>query len=173
MTNPEFEVKRIEEIVDVKVIQYEDHSDKRGNIYSTYRKEPLLSLGLNFDHDKFSYSIKNVLRGFHADRKSKKIVTCVYGKVLQVLCDYRESSRTYLNTYSTILRHTDFKSLFVPVGVLNAYYVMSDFAIYHYKYEYDGDYADVQDQITVAWDDSVIGFAWLTNNPILSDRDLT
>ena len=77
------------------------------------------------------------------------------------------------NKHSLILNHSDLASFFVPVGVLNAYYVLSDLAVYHYKYDYFGDYADVADQITVAWNDPRIGYIWPTSNPILSERDRT
>ena len=171
MTNPEFQILDISDILGLKQIRYSANSDERGNIYTTYRKKSLASLGGCFDHDKFSHSKKNVLRGFHADYKSKKIVTCVFGEILQVFCDYRNDSATYLNKYSVKLNHSDLVSFFIPVGVLNAYYVLSDLSVYHYKYDYVGDYADVTDQITVAWNDPLIGFEWPTSRPILSERD--
>lgn len=171
MSNPEFKIIEIAEVEGLKAIKYSAHEDFRGNIYTTFRRQSLMSLGGMFDHDKFSHSKKNVLRGFHADYKSKKIVTCVFGSVLQVFCDFREGSPTYLNTHSVTLNHSDLLSYYVPVGVLNAYYVQSELAVYHYKYDYVGDYADVTDQITVAWNDPLIGFEWPTSRPILSERD--
>lgn len=166
-----FDIKDLPEIKDLKSINYSDFSDHRGNIYTTFRRDFLGDINGAFDHDKFSHSKKNVLRGFHADYKSQKIVTCVYGKILQVFCDYRSNSETYLNVYSKILHHSDLMSFYVPVGVLNAYYVMSERAVYHYKYDYVGEYADVEDQITVAWNNPLINFNWPVKQPILSERD--
>ena len=37
-----------------------------------------------FIHDKFSLS-KNVLRGFHGDKKTWKLISCVYGKFYLLL----------------------------------------------------------------------------------------
>ena len=51
---------------------------------------------VNFRHDKFSLSRKNVLRGLHGDNKTWKLVTCVYGEIHQVVVDLRETSPTYM-----------------------------------------------------------------------------
>ena len=51
---------------------------------------------INFNHDKFSLSKKNVLRGFHCDFKSWKMVSSVYGKLLFVVVDVRKKSKNYL-----------------------------------------------------------------------------
>ena len=166
-----FQIMDIEAISGLKSISYSDYSDHRGNIYTTFKKDEMYGISGNFDHDKFSYSKKNVLRGFHADYKSTKIVTCVHGSVLQVFCDFRQDSETYLSKYSRVISYSDLVSFYVPVGVLNAYYVMSDTAVYHYKYSYLGEYADVQDQITVAWNSPKVNFEWPTSEPILSERD--
>jgi dTDP-4-dehydrorhamnose 3,5-epimerase len=171
MHNDYFHIEELKEIAGLKRISYTAHSDHRGNIYTTFKKDKMESICGSFDHDKFSHSTKNVIRGFHADKKSTKIVTCVYGLILQVFCDYRLNSETYLSIYSRVISHSNLISFYVPVGVLNAYYVMSDTAVYHYKYSYMGEYADVQDQITVAWNSPKINFVWPTSDPILSERD--
>ena len=52
--------------------------DHRGYYWTTWTKKNFKKL--KFNHDKFSISKKNVLRGFHCDSRSWKLVTCVYGK---------------------------------------------------------------------------------------------
>ena len=54
----------------------------------------------------------------------------------------------------------------------NAYYVISDNAVYHYKLAYEGDYIDANEQFTYAWNDASINIDWPIDNPILSDRDM-
>ena len=51
---------------------------------------------IKFNHDKFSISKKNVLRGLHCDFKSWKLVTCVYGKIFFVIVDMRKKTKNYL-----------------------------------------------------------------------------
>ena len=48
---------------------------------------------------------------------------------------------------------------------------MSDNCVFHYKWSYEGDYPDVQDQFTIKWNDPMIGVHWPIDNPILSKRD--
>ena len=59
----------------------------------------------------------------------------------------------------------------MPPGLGNAFYVKSEIATYHYKLAYDGHYADVDEQFTVAWNDPRINIDWPTSDPILSERD--
>ena len=54
------------EINGVKVISYDAHVDKRGEIWTTFIEEKFNKLNLNnFNHDKFSISYKDVIRGIH------------------------------------------------------------------------------------------------------------
>ena len=59
----------------------------------------------------------------------------------------------------------------IPPGLGNAFFVKSEFATYHYKLAYQGDYVDSEDQFTVAWDDPRINIDWPSKDPILSERD--
>ena len=45
---------------------------------------------IKFNHDKFSISKKNVLRGLHCDFKSWKLVSSVYGKFLFVVVNMQK-----------------------------------------------------------------------------------
>ena len=51
---------------------------------------------IDFNLDKFTLSKKNVLRGFHGDKKSWRLITCVKGSILSVIVDYRPNSKNYL-----------------------------------------------------------------------------
>ena len=171
MSIHDFKIKEIDKISDVFKISYQISNDVRGNIYSTFHNDFFNSYKKSFKHDKFSKSRKNVLRGFHGDTKSTKLITCVYGEILQVVIDYRKESPTYLSSYSCNLSEGCGISLMIPPGVLNGYLVLSNEAIYHYKLSYDGEYIDAEDQISVKWNSSEIRFKWPIRNPILSDRD--
>jgi dTDP-4-dehydrorhamnose 3,5-epimerase len=169
-----FEIRESKLIQGVKIIKPSVSSDLRGNIWTSFlADEPqnLLPSGLTFKHDKFSLSKLNVLRGIHGDDKSWKLVTCVYGEILQVVVDCRKESKT-LN------RHELFKinkknniSILVPPRLGNAYYVVSDEAVYHYKLAYKGKYFDSKEQFTRKWNDPAFSIDWPIKSPILSDRD--
>ncbi|MBC8182089.1 dTDP-4-dehydrorhamnose 3,5-epimerase family protein [candidate division KSB1 bacterium] len=170
----QFQVTESNLIKGVWIIKPSVSSDLRGNIWTSFLKEEierLLPPGLYFKHDKFSESKKNVLRGIHGDKKSWKLVTCVYGKIQQVVVDCRKESVTYLKWHKFIINKENQFSVLIPPNMGNAYFVSSDVAVYHYKLAYNGDYIDADNQFSLNWNDSRIGIDWPNLNPILSDRD--
>ena len=126
---------------------------------------------IQFKHDKFSESCNNVLRGIHGDSKSWKLVTAVYGEIFQVVVDLRKDSNSFKQYESFTLNSHSPKSVLIPPGMGNAYYVLSKKAVYHYKLAYDGEYIDADEQFSFAWNDKSINIEWPSNKPILSERD--
>ena len=143
-------------------------TDYRGDLYTTWKKN---DFSLEFNHDKVSTSRKHVLRGIHGDQKSWKLVTCLYGEIYFVLVDNRESSDTFLKWESMMLTDRNRKQVLIPPGVGNGFLVMSHRSVFHYKWSYEGEYADVDQQFTIKWNDPTIGIDWPIDNPILSVRD--
>ncbi|MFL2693703.1 MAG: dTDP-4-dehydrorhamnose 3,5-epimerase family protein [Gammaproteobacteria bacterium] len=161
-------------ILDVKIIEPSCYSENRGDIWTSYNSDQmdkLLPKTLSFKHDKFSISKNNVLRGIHGDNKTWKLVSCVAGEVLQVVVDMREDSATFLEHECFKLGSNNHQMILVPPGLGNAFLVMSQFATYHYKLAYKGDYVDANEQFTIAWNDPLIKIDWPISDPILSDRD--
>ena len=170
----EFEIYPSEIIKGVLIIKPSVAYDIRGNIWTSFEKskiENLLTDDIVFKHDKFSYSHKNVIRGIHSDNKSWKLVTCVYGKIFQVVVDLRPDSDTHFKYESFYISKENQILLLIPPNVGNAYGVISNEAVYHYKLAYEGDYIDADQQVTVKWNDPHIGIKWPIENPILSERD--
>ena len=170
----EFDIQQSTEISGVYILTPSISKDSRGNIWTSFLKdevEKLLPSGLYFKHDKFSTSKHNVLRGIHGDTKSWKLVTCVHGEIQQVVVDCRKDSPTYKHWQDFIINQDNQQLILIPPNMGNAYYVKSSEAVYHYKLAYDGDYIDADEQFSVSWNDDSIGIKWLSNNPILSNRD--
>lgn len=167
MANLKFSVEKTA-ISGVQIITYDKFEENRGNIWTTFVDDVT---PIKFHHDKFSISNFNVLRGIHGDNKSTKLVTAVYGEILQVVVDCRQSSKTYREYISVLINRSNPCSVLIPPGCGNAYYVQSEQAVYHYKLSYPGDYIDAQDQFTFRFDDPIFGIKWPTLNPILSTRD--
>jgi len=154
----------------VTILSKDSFIDERGELFTIWKDSdtPLLS----FNHDKVAFSNKNVLRGLHTD-KSWKLITCLYGKIQLVVVNFINENTEYLSWTDYILdADSDEKlSILVPPGFLNGHLVISDKAVFHYKWSYEGDYPDVKDQKSVFWADPKIGINWLVDNPILSERD--
>ena len=146
-------------IKDVKIIIPDVHCDYRGDLWTLWKKG---EHNLDFNHDKVSTSRKHVLRGIHGDKKSWKLITCLYGELYFVVVDNREYSYTYKVWDSLILNDRIRKQVLIPPGVGNGF---------HYKWSYEGDYPDVDQQFTIKWNDPDININWPINNPILQQRD--
>ena len=170
----DFDIQSSETLDGIQILRPSVFEEPRGNIWTSYRSDKvdgLLPDGVSFNHDKFSQSEHNVLRGIHGDHKSWKLVTCVYGEIHQVVVDMREGSATYLKWQRFVISRQNQQLILIPPGMGNAYYVSSETAVYHYKLAYDGDYIDADEQFTVAWNDPRLNIDWPADEPILSARD--
>ena len=143
--------------------------DFRGEIWTNWDKKNFRNI--NFNLSKFTKSKKNVLRGFHGDLKSWKLVSCIRGKVLNVVVDYRKNSKNYLKYSAFNLNDKNKISILIPPMFLNSWLCLSKDCIYSYEYSFKGDYNDVKNQISIKWNDERINYNWPIKKPILSIRD--
>jgi len=159
---------------EVLIIKPSVNHDLRGSIFTTYNKDiydKFIPESLDFIHDKFAESKKNVLRGLHGDNKTWKLITCIYGEIYQVVVDNRPSSHTYMKWDSLIINDKNKIQILVPPNFVNGYYVLSEKVVFHYKLAYTGEYYDIQKQVVIKWNDPRIGIKWPTDRPILQNRD--
>jgi len=170
----EFKIRKSEIFENVFIIEPTIFIDERGNIFTTYLREiysSFIPAALEFHHDKFAKSKHNVLRGLHGDTKTWKLVSCVWGEIYEVVADVRKESPTYGKWESFILDSENYKQVLIPPGFVNGYYVLSDYALFHYKLAYEGKYIDAGDQITIRWDDPELNIKWPCTDPVLQERD--
>ena len=154
---------------EIKIYQPDVFTDYRGDLWTIWKKN---ESRVDFNHDKVSTSRKNVLRGIHGDFKSTKLVTCLYGELYFVVVDNRPDSPTYGQWDHMILDDRKRKMVLLPPGFGNGFLVLSDSSVFHYKWSYDGEYPDVDDQFTIKWNSKDIGINWPIKNPILQKRDI-
>ncbi|MAD58628.1 MAG: dTDP-4-dehydrorhamnose 3,5-epimerase [Porticoccus sp.] len=169
-----FNIQESNKVKGVYILKPSISEDIRGNIWTSFLKEEvekLLPDDLYFKHDKFSESKYNVLRGFHGDNKSWKLVTCVFGEIYQVVADFREGSPTFMKWEKMVINKSNQILILIPPGIGNAYYVSSSKAVYHYKLAYKGEYFDTNNQFTRSWDNKDLNVDWPVKKPILSSRD--
>lgn len=170
----DFKIYKSKTLDEVTIIIPDTFHDNRGSLYTTYLKdkfEGLLPQNISFVHDKFAVSKKNVLRGIHGDFFSWKLISCVHGKIFQVVVDNRKESKTFLKHFGLFLDGSSPKSVLIPPGFGNAFQVLSHNAVYNYKLAYSGNYRDANEQFTLKWNDERISIDWPNKNPILSQRD--
>ena len=155
----------------VSVISNDSFKDHRGELFTIWNQKDLS--WLEFNHDKIAKSKKNVIRGLHGD-KAWKLISCIHGKIQLVVVNFINSSPDFLHWTDFVLDSEDAvkKSILVPPGFLNGHAVLSYEAIFHYKWSYQGNYPDVNDQTSLNWADPTVGIKWMVQKPILSERDI-
>tara|TARA_B100000674_G_C37645188_1_gene825253 strand:- start:265 stop:762 length:498 start_codon:yes stop_codon:yes gene_type:complete len=154
---------------EIKYFHSKVFKDSRGKIWTSWDKD--FFRNIKFNLDKFTTSKKNVLRGFHGDTKSWKLVTCLKGEILSVIVDYRKNSKNYLKYTRIKMTEKNRISVLIPPNFLNSWLCISKECLYQYKYSFRGKYNDVKDQISIKWNDPKINFKWPIKKPILSKRD--
>jgi|TARA_B110000438_G_C15760292_1_gene626964 dTDP-4-dehydrorhamnose 3,5-epimerase len=166
--------KKLEEVA---IIQPDVFYDYRGEYIETWNIENykifdhLVNDGKSivFKQDDISTSVKHTLRGLHGDDKTWKLVSCIYGSLLQVVVDMRESSDTYLEYDMFSINDKNRSQILIPPGFANGHLVMSDFGIFNYKQSTL--YTGASTQFTVKWNDPKLNIPWPIDSPILSSRD--
>ena len=144
--------------------------DFRGEFVETYNQNLYSKAGIDvkFVQDDISVSTKNVLRGIHGDNKTYKLLSCLYGKLYFVVVNCDEDSEDFGKWQSFILSDINRQQILVPPKHGNAYLVLSEKAIFHYK---QSSYYDPKSQFSYKWSDSKFKIWWPIKNPILSQRD--
>ena len=155
---------------EVKIYQPDIHTDFRGDLLTLWNKDQFKPK-LDFKHNKISTSRKDVLRGIHGDTKSWKLTTCLHGEMYFVVVDIKPESENYLKWDSIILNDRSRKLILTPPQFAIGFLVLSDQALLNYIWAYEGEYADVNEQFTIKWNDPKINIAWPIKNPLLSLRD--
>jgi dTDP-4-dehydrorhamnose 3,5-epimerase len=157
----------LEGLVKIKRTKY---FDNRGYLTEVLNSNLFFNNKYKFKNSIISKSKKNVLRGFHYQKKKFicQIVTCVKGSVLDVVVDIRKESKTFGKYESAILSEKNNLSFFMEKGFAHAYLTLEDDTIV--LYNTSENYIKNLDSGFI-WNDDFINFNWKIKNPILSIRD--
>ena len=153
----------------IKIFRNNAFCDHRGRYWTSWKKESTKKI--NFKHDKFSLSTRNVLRGLHGDTKTWKLVSCPYGKFLLVVVNFVKKSKNYLKWKSWILSHKNGLQILIPPNYANGHLCLSNKCLFHYKLSYKGTYTDAKKQFSLKWNDPKLKINWGIKKPIISKRD--
>lgn len=127
-------------------------------------------LSLKFVEDDISTGSRGVLKGLHGDKKTWKLISCLYGKFYLVVLNQNPKSADFGKWEGFTLSSTNRKQVLIPPYYGNGHLVLSDYDIYHYK---QSAYYDQRSQFTIKWNDPKYSIWWPLKNPILSQRDET
>ena len=154
------------------VIEPQIFGDDRGFFMETFQGERYAEVGIElpFVQDNLSRSSHGVVRGLHFQktRPQGKLVTCMRGKVLDVVVDLRSHSESLGQSFSIILDSEKRTQLWVPPGFAHGFSVLSESADFFYKCT---DYYLPHDESVILWKDPVLAIDWLVTNPSVPEKD--
>ena len=160
---------------DCLLLERSSFIDLRGSFTKTYSNSWRENFAPKFQvaESFVTVSSAGVLRGFHFQAPPYdqwKLVTCLSGRVLDVVIDLREFSTNYRMLASTVLtggaQQSVSRSILIPPGFGHSFYTDSDEATI--LYQVDRPYSADSDQ-GILW--SSVDFNWPNTSPILSERD--
>lgn len=119
--------------------------------------------------DSFSKSRYSVLRGFHGDENTWKLIQCLEGEIQFCIIDLRKDSSSFEKHEIFHLNDKEKKQILVPRGCVNAHLCLSEKCLFHYKLTHA--YVEQEKQFHVKWDNPKFKIDWKIKNPVLSPRD--
>lgn len=114
---------------------------------------------------------KHTLRGFHyqiAPHGEGKTLSCMKGKIFDVVVDLRLDSPTYLKWLSFELNQDNRKSVHVPPGCANSFLTLEDDCVIHY---YCSEFYFAEAERGVRYNDPIFKFEWPAEPVVISDKD--
>lgn len=156
----------------IYIVEPKAFQDNRGMFVKTFHEKTFRDAGLEYSFTESFYSVsnKNVIRGMHFHNPPEdhaKLVYVTQGSVLDVVLDIRSDSPTYGQFETTVLSSTNHKMVYMAKGFAHGFLSLEDNTCMVYLQT--GMYSPEHDSgIEV----NSFGFAWPTDEPILSERDL-
>lgn len=145
------------------------HPDNRGSFSEVFCSEWVP--GCNYRSEiqlNLSRSRKNALRGLHFHYRQNDWWMLIQGKVQTVLADLRKNSPTFGKTMVFTMTSDDSVCVLIPPGVAHGFLALEDVSLlYAVDRYYDG-----TDEQGVAWNDPALAVPWLSENPVVSRRDM-
>ncbi len=165
---------------DLFIINISPFEDSRGKFIKLFNKEIFQSYGLesNFNESFYSISKQGVIRGMHFQIPPKEHAKLVYvsnGKIIDVVVDLRQSSKTYKRFFYTQLDSTNNRCLYIPVGFAHGFLSLEDNTMVHYmqtsQYDKQCDYGVLYSSFGFQWEE--IARQNNIDKFIISERDLS
>ena len=154
----------------LQIKQRKKFFDNRGYLSEILNSKIFLKNKFKIKNTLVTQSKKNVLRGFHYQKKKPiaHIVTCIKGSILDVVVDIRKDSETFGKYESFILSEKNNLTFYIPKGFAHGFLTLENnsIIIYHTSNEYIRELDS-----GFIWNDDFVNFRWPVKNPILSVKD--
>lgn len=153
------------------IIQPDIFQDDRGKLVKTFHEVQFKNTGLetSFREEYYSASSRNVLRGLHFQlppHEHIKCVTCVVGRIFDVVVDLRKNSQTYQQHFTIELDSETGNILYIPEGLAHGFCTLSEEAIFICR---SSSVFNPDSERGIRWDSC--GISWPIKHPVLSEKD--
>lgn len=143
------------------VIQPHMYQDNRGLYKKYYEKKIFVENGISCSFTEASdlYSKKGVLRGLHYQTidSQAKLIHVLSGVLFDVALDLRETSKTFGQYHTELLKSEENKVLFIPKGFAHGFISLTEETIFSYKCS--GSYVPNACG-GIRWDDPELNIQW-------------
>ena len=162
-------------IEDLIIIEPEMYEDDRGVFRRHFCKEEFSknSIDSNVLQSNISENFKkHTLRGFHYqidDYAEGKTLSCLKGKIYDIVVDLRHNSKTYKKWLSFNLSDKNRTSIHIPRGCANAFLTLQDDCVIHY---YCSNNYSPKNERGIRYNDPLFNFIWPAKPKIISMKDL-
>jgi len=157
------------------LIDIEPIDDERGWFSRTFCKNEFEKQGLcaEFVQHNISYSLKKgTIKGLHYQLppyEEVKVVSCIKGKIFDVIVDMRPDSETYLKWLSVELEEQSGRMLYVPKGFAHGFQTLTDDVLVFYLM---GELYYKNAENGLRWNDELLNISWpIREDIIISDKD--
>lgn len=158
----------------VRVIEPRYTADARGWFSELYQAREIAAAGGSqpFVRSALSHNrARGTLRGLHFQRPphaDAKLVTCVSGRLFDVVADLRPESPTFRQWEAFELSADNRRAIFIPEGVAHGFQTLAagTTVLYHIAAYYQGDAGS-----GARWDDPALNITWPLEPTEMSDQD--
>lgn len=164
------------EIEGLFIIKAEKKYDERGFFARTFCINEFTLNNLNTQYVQCSVSFnkqKGTLRGMHYQvfpYEEEKIVTCIKGKIYDVVLDLRKDSKTFNKWFGIVLEENEHTSLYIPKGLAHGFLTLENNTeiLYQISNYYNPEYSR-----GIRYDDPLFNIKWPREINIISEKDLS
>jgi len=156
------------------VVEIEPLTDERGFFARSFCAQDFKDAGLDLNvvQSNLSHNThKGTLRGLHYQATPKpdpKLVSCIQGRIFDVVVDIRPGSDTFCQWHGVELSADNHTSLFVPAGCAHGFITLTDNTVVHYQM---GEVFVADLARGVRWDDPAFGIKWPMVPTSMAERD--
>jgi len=162
------------EIDNIHIIHAESFNDKRGFFNRKFCKNEFKVNDKKFEFVQVNHSfnkLKGTIRGMHFQHKpfeEIKLISCIYGSVIDVLIDVRKDSNTYLKKVYIDLNEKSNKSILVGKGIAHGFQTLENNTslIYFHSEFFSENYSDGLNPM-----DPTLNINWPIKKHIISEKD--